>query len=334
VTAKRLLPLTRRIAGDDRPKQFCTIVDGQTLLDQTRSRVRDLVTPERTWVVVTKSHERFYADDQLAEACRTSWLVQPHNQGTAPAIEYTLMRLCELDRRAVVAFFPADHHFSNEEGFVAHVKLAFEAAECPSGPVVLLGIVPDAPEVAYGWIEPGVPMGLGAGSVFRVSHFWEKPSLDLASASMERGCLWNSFIMVGRVESFLNLIRRALPSLFHSSESLRSTFCTPMEEPALLELYAGIRSSSFSDEVLAVYPEELAVLSGGELGWTDLGETRRVLTVLGRKGDIHDKYLSRANTLFPWLQTAELFSTPDPSTAFPSFFVCGQREDSSVTRHP
>ena len=26
------------------------------------------------------------------------------------------------------------------------------------------------------------------------------------------------------------------------------------------------------------------MLSGGDLGWTDLGETRRVLTVLGRNG--------------------------------------------------
>ena len=281
---KRLLPLTRRIAGDERPKQFCSIVGGQTLLDQTRARIRDLVPPERTCVVVTKSHERFYADDRLAEARGTTWVVQPHNQGTAPAILCTLMRLRELDRRAVVACFPADHHFSDEGGFVAHVKLAFEAAERPSGPVVLLGIVPDAPEVAYGWIEPGAPIGLGAGSVFKVSRFWEKPSLDFASVLMERGCLWNSFIMVGRVDSFLNLIRRALPGLFQSFESLRSTFRTPVEEPALLDLYAGIRSSSFSDAVLAVHPEELAVLSGGDLGWTDLGETRRVLTVLGRNG--------------------------------------------------
>jgi hypothetical protein len=29
---KRLLPLTRRIAGDNRPKQFCAIMDGETLL--------------------------------------------------------------------------------------------------------------------------------------------------------------------------------------------------------------------------------------------------------------------------------------------------------------
>ena len=148
----------------------------------------------------------------------------------------------------------------------------------------MLGIVPDSPEVAYGWIEPGAPVAVDSGSVFRVVRFWEKPSLPVASVLMERGCLWNSFIMVGRVDSFLSLIHRAVPSLRESFELLRPTMFSPMEERALLELYSSIRPSSFSDEVLAVRPEDLAVLSGGDLGWSDLGETKRVLAVLGRNG--------------------------------------------------
>jgi Nucleotidyl transferase len=35
----RLRPLTRVIAGDERPKQFCALLGGETLLDQTRGRV-------------------------------------------------------------------------------------------------------------------------------------------------------------------------------------------------------------------------------------------------------------------------------------------------------
>jgi mannose-1-phosphate guanylyltransferase len=282
----RLLPLTRRIAGDDRPKQFCPIMGGQTLLDQTRSRVGRVVAPGHTWVIVTQSHERFYG--RLVESDISSVLVQPHNQGTAPAIAYSLLRLRELDQHASVAFFPSDHHFADEDMFAACVDVAFAAAECPAEPVVLLGIVPDVPEVAYGWIEPGARMAAGAGPVFRVARFWEKPPLAVASALMERGCLWNSFVMVGRVGSFLKLIARSLPNLCESFESIRSTFYTPLEAPALLELYSGIRSSSFSVDVLAERPKGLAVLSGGDLGWSDLGEPERVLSVLQRKGATAD----------------------------------------------
>jgi len=120
-----------------------------------------------------------------------------------------------------------------------------------------------------------------SGPVFCVRRFWEKPSLAVASALMERGCLWNSFVMVGRVDCFLNLIRRASPDLSGSFEWIRPTILTPMEETTLVDLYSRIPASSFSDEVLSW---EFAVLCGKNLGWSDLGETQRVLSVLGRKG--------------------------------------------------
>jgi hypothetical protein len=59
---------------------------------------------------------------------------------------------------------------------------------------------------------------------------------------------------------------------------------TEGEPGALAHLYSGIHASTFSDEVLAKSPNDLAVLSGANLGWTDLGETSRVLSVLGENG--------------------------------------------------
>lgn len=56
----RLRPLTRTLAGDDRPKQFCRILGGKTLRDQTRERAARVIPPQQTLVVVTQAHERFY----------------------------------------------------------------------------------------------------------------------------------------------------------------------------------------------------------------------------------------------------------------------------------
>jgi mannose-1-phosphate guanylyltransferase len=66
---KRLLPLTRKISGDDRPKQFCAPTGGETLLDQTRRRVNRMIVDQRTLLVLTQTHERFYTD-QLAGVAR------------------------------------------------------------------------------------------------------------------------------------------------------------------------------------------------------------------------------------------------------------------------
>jgi mannose-1-phosphate guanylyltransferase len=281
---KRLLPLTRRIVGDNRPKQFCAIMGGQTLLAQTRLRVGLMIQPERTLLSVTKAHECYYAD-RLADGAFRSLLAQPCNRGTAPAILYSLFHLRESDPAGIAGFFPSDHYFADDEAFVAQVDSAFEAAESSCDKVVLLGVAPSTPEVEYGWIEPGAPLTKHAfGTVFQVRRFWEKPKLPLASALMERGCLWNSFVMIGHVNAFLKLFWRTLPSLIESFESIRASLFTQREPAALHQIYSSMRASSFSDDVLAARPADLAVLSGGNLGWSDLGEASRVLSILGRHG--------------------------------------------------
>ena len=186
-------------------------------------------------------------------------------------------------QRQWLRFFPSDHHFGDDAGFVAQVNLAFEAAKSGSEPVVLMGITPSHPEVEYGWIQPGAAL-TGYASVFHVSSFWEKPTLALASQLMDQGCLWNSFVMVGRVDSFLHLIRGALPNLVRSFESIQPAFFTGAEREALLDLYSGMPASDFSDGVLSAHCGDLAVLPAGNLDWSDLGDAARVLSVLERKG--------------------------------------------------
>jgi mannose-1-phosphate guanylyltransferase len=281
---KRLLPLTRRITGDERPKQFCAVVGRETLLDQTRARVRRIVRPEHTALVLTKAHEPFYSN-LASDADRSQLLVQPCNRGTAPAIIYSLSRLRELDPDGVVAIFPSDHHFANETGFAADVEIGFEAAERRPDRVMLLGITPDYPEAEYGWVEPGGPLGgCLPDSVCHVARFWEKPSRPLASVLMKNGCLWNSFVMIGKIAAFLALIHRALPRLMGAFESIQPTLFTAREDTALREIYSSIPSAGFSEEVLSRHPCVLAMVCGRNLGWSDLGETSRVLSVLQSKG--------------------------------------------------
>ncbi|PYM81692.1 MAG: hypothetical protein DME13_19440, partial [Candidatus Rokuibacteriota bacterium] len=89
---RRLKPLTRQIAGDPRPKQFCAILDGETLLDRTRRRAELLTRGDQHVVVVSREHEPYYTGlaTQLAP---DRLVVQPRNAGTAPGILYPLLRI-------------------------------------------------------------------------------------------------------------------------------------------------------------------------------------------------------------------------------------------------
>lgn len=81
----RLQPLTRRISGDERPKQFCSIVGPDSLLEQTRRRTALLVDPSHTLLVLTRAHEAFYAP-LLGKTTTATAVVQPLGRGTASAI--------------------------------------------------------------------------------------------------------------------------------------------------------------------------------------------------------------------------------------------------------
>ena len=280
----RLRSLTRRITGDDRPKQFCPIFDNESLLDRTRRRVARTVAPERTVAVLTKGHERFCAP-LIRQVPSRLLVVQPDNRGTSPAILYSLLRIAKMAPTASVALFPSDHYVSDDEAFMAHVRVALDGVLRRPELVILLGISPAYPETAYGWIEPDQPIfGAGRPAFFRVRRFWEKPKPVLARTLLAEGCLWNSFVMVARGATLLALIESAAPDLYHTFLGLWPVLNTHDEEAAIEALYAGFPSTNFSEQVLARRPEDLAVLPVGGVQWSDLGEPGRVLSVLAQSG--------------------------------------------------
>ncbi len=277
----RLRSMTRRIAGDDRPKQFCPLVTEETLLAQTRRRVALAVPAHRTLVVVNRAHERFYTP--LLADLRTRLLVaQPENRGTAPAILYALLVLAARQAASdAVVFYPSDHFVSDDSAFSGQIEEALVGTARRPDLVTLLGIAPDRAEPGYGWIEPGAPVA-GAPLHRQVRRFWEKPTIDDAELFRAQGWLWNSFVMVGRVSTMLALIRLTAPDLHRSFSEITGTLGTLGETPALERLYCGLPSVDFSQQVLSARPERLAVLPVRGVHWNDLGEPERVLATRRR----------------------------------------------------
>jgi len=284
---KRLRPLTRLIAGDDRPKQFCPLLEGEkTLLEQTRLRVAKAVQLSQTLYVLTRQHERFYAND-LAQVPASRMIVQTANRGTLPAILCSLARLIELkgqgfDSQAVVGIFPSDHFYSRERTFIKGVRSAFKAAEANPDAVILLGAEAKIPETNFGYIEPApVIEGRGSRQLMSVERFWEKPSPEVARTLLNRGCVWNTFVMVGHLRAFLNLIQETAPDLYRAFEPMMYGGVT---DEALESLYDSIASADFSKAVLSAGNPRLTVLNLGDVGWSDLGDPQRLIDTLSTHG--------------------------------------------------
>lgn len=281
----RLSALTRRVSGDPRPKQFCPLLDGgETLLDRTRRRADLLSRDDHQVVVVTRSHEPYYRS-LAAELAPGRLVVQPANRGTAPGLLYPLLRIADLAGDVPLAVFPSDHVVDDDAAFVSAVAGALETTRARPDRVVLLGIEARAPETEYGWIEPAAQPVLRDGEpVFPIRRFWEKPSPELADALFSRGCLWNSFVMVGRASAFLDLIAAGTRRLLRAFTPLRRALGSPHESAVAEGVYAALPNLNFSERVLVPAAERLGVVRVKGVEWSDWGNAERVFATIRRTG--------------------------------------------------
>ena len=291
----RLKSLTRKISGDERPKQFCKVLGGATLLEETQRRVALEISRKQTMYVVNQAHEPYYQPILNDEASR-NLIVQPRNRGTTPAILYSLLRIAAIDPMAVVAFFPSDHYISDNHKFMAHIRLALDAAKRNVSQVLLLGLDPESPEVEYGWIEPSKPIP-GYRRFYAVRRFWEKPNARLAQVLQLRGCLWNSFVMVASAQAMIGVIEMTIPNLHRVMSDLTPLFGSRGESMAIANLYDYLDEINFSHQVLAQCPNQLAVLKVTGVRWNDLGEPKRVMASLDMAG-VRPNWAEAATPLF------------------------------------
>jgi len=270
----RLRAMTRLIAGDDRPKQFCPIIGSETMLQQTIRRAERNIPADQFVVSLTKSHREFYKDQPGVSPSHR--IVQPANKGTVAPIVHGLLSIERMEPNALVAILPCDHYYANESAGANAMEEAFEIAAQRPDLVVLLAANPSGPDVEYGWIEPGAPTGYGHSLYAHAFH--EKPSVDVARDLFRRGGLWSTFEMVGHVCAFLDMIRDTLPDVVECIP--QSSLWTGSELQIPDAVYDRIPTLSFSRDVLSQEPGRLAILLLRHAGWSDIGCPERVNAVL------------------------------------------------------
>src|SRR6202789_4014553 len=270
----RLQSLTLKVAGDSRPKQFCSIIGGESLLSQTRARIAPLFQVDRELFVVTRAHETYYREE-LRNVDDTRIIAQPMKRGTGVAVALALRYIFQRDPGAVVVFVPCDHYYSDAEAFGRAIKGAISGGEQYPDSIVLVGAKAHYPEVEYGWIELGSAISKVPIPLQQVERVWEKPSLPQAQSLLQRGCLWNTFLNVGHARAFLNLVCSQVPDVV-------PFLSKALAENQLEAAYRVVPTVDFSRQVLAPQPHRLLAVTDTTSGWADLGSPTRVLDILAR----------------------------------------------------
>ena len=192
------------------PKQFLPLVSGRSMLQDTALRAAQLDGAAPPIIVCSEEH-RFLAGEQLREIgiAPAGIILEPSARNTAPALAAAALLLDTLNPDAIMLALPADHLIRDQAAFSRAVNIAVKSALM--GALTTFGIVPNAPETGYGYIERGDASGLEGA--YGVKRFVEKPDADTAASLVAAGLLWNSGMFAMTTTRYLEELERFRPDI-------------------------------------------------------------------------------------------------------------------------
>ena len=270
----RLWPLSREAY----PKQFLALAGDDTMLQATWRRVAELA--DAAPIVVAGEEHRFLVAEQLRQigAPTPAILLEPVGRNTAPAIAAAAMQASGEGDDALLLVLPSDHVVRDAEAFRTAVRAAIPAAE--QGALVTFGIVPDAPETGFGYIEAS-----GGAGVQRVLRFVEKPDAATAQAYLDvGGYYWNSGMFLLRASRYLDELQRFRPEIV---AAVRTAFDAAARDGDFIRLDKAAFDVCPSDSIDYAVMEktETAMVLPVDIGWNDVGSWSALWEVSEQDGD-------------------------------------------------
>lgn len=278
-SGSRLRHLTSAGDGPSIPKQYCSVNGGPSLVRQSLNRARSLSGAERTVVVVSAEHRRWWSKEVGGLPTRNI-IVQPCNRGTACGLMLPTMQILPRDPDATVVVLPSDHVVADEQMLIDSIALAAAQADEAPERLVMLGMSPDRADTELGWIEPRFNE---TDHVHGVQQFVEKPSRGQAELLLREGALWNSFIFAVRAAHLIDLFHEVLPWM------ARMFTYTLMQEKGrsslsdrVSRLYERLPKVDFSRAILQEIAPSMDVVAVPPCGWGDVGTVDRLARCAAR----------------------------------------------------
>ena len=270
----RLWPLSREAY----PKQFLPLAGDDTMVQATWRRVEALA--DLAPIVVANEEHRFLVAEQLRQvgAPVPAILLEPVGRNTAPAIAAAALQAMAGGADPLLLVLPSDHVVRDVAGFQRAVREASSAAE--AGALVTFGIVPDAPETGFGYIQAEAGDGLR-----QVLRFVEKPDAATARSYLDAGgYYWNSGMFLFRASRYLEDLARFRAAVV---DAVRAAHAAARHDGDFVRLDKDAFSACPSDSIDYAVMEKTAdaKVLPVDIGWNDVGSWSALWDVAERDAD-------------------------------------------------
>jgi len=251
-------------------KSFVRIGKRRPLIEDTISRLKGFINKERILVVVDKKQAGLLGKFTKGIP-RRNILVEPFGRSTASAIGLAAIRLLPED---VIAALPTDQIITNPAGFRKTIKKAADFARKNKNSLLCVGVKPEGPSTAYGYIKAGKNRG---GGIRKVAGFMEKPDKKTAKLFVKRkNFFWNAGIYIFRADSILSAMKRHAPLLRRELERVRK------DGKKINSAYSRMKNVSI-DYQIAERSKDIYFIRA-DFGWRDLGSWAGLDEVLLKAG--------------------------------------------------
>jgi mannose-1-phosphate guanylyltransferase len=261
-TGPRLWPLSRA----SHPKQFLELLSPDSLLQQTLKRAIKIVPQKNVFIVSNRNHIKDIVKNTKGLIPKANIITEPLKKNTAMAILLAVSYIKKINPDAVISTFPADHYISNISKFSKDIKKVQKIAENHEL-VVTIGIKPDYPNPAYGYIVPSIK----ESSYFKVSRFVEKPDQELGKKLIQKNAFWNSGIYTFSISTIESEFRDLQPEYFQLYQKLITNL---NQEKQLEDIYLNSPELPI-DKAISEKSSHMAVVQA-IFGWSDIGEWKTI----------------------------------------------------------
>lgn len=266
---ERFWPLSNRST----PKQLLRLHGGRTLLELAFERACALVPADRVLIVAgERLREAILA--ALPGLAESNYIAEPQARNTAACLG---LAACVIEARygpdAVMGVLTADHLIGDLELFRETAAAALMHAAA-SADLVTIGMQPERPETAYGYLELGesLPAPLPGKDIalLRVRRFTEKPEASAAAEFLARGnYLWNSGMFFWKVATLLRAFESHQPGMAKVWAHLRRGGEAGLGTREFAELFGALPSLPIDTAVMERATNVVAIR--GRFTWEDVG---------------------------------------------------------------
>ena len=267
----RLWPLSRK----NNPKQLLAFISEKSLFEMAIERLEGVFSLDHIKVVTTEELVPLLRKE-APELEMAQFIIEPSPKGTAAVVGLAAVVLRAINPDAVMAVLTADHIIGNINEF--HYLLEKGYQQAISGSLVTLGIKPEYPSTAYGYIKVGKK--LDNERIYLAEKFVEKPDLETATAYVESGqYYWNSGMFIWRADRILEEISEYMPNLRHTLMKIEMDFNKPDFKSNIADYWKEITPQTIDYGVMEK-AKGVIILKAEHLEWNDVGSWDSLVDIL------------------------------------------------------